>query len=359
MTSDNRIHIQLCKHLGAFALDVDLTLPDRGVSVLFGPSGCGKTTLLRCIAGLTRADGVLTMNGEVWQDDRKFLPVHQRPLAYVFQETSLFPHLSVQQNLTYGYRRVPANERHVSLDQATEWLGLQTLLARMPDRLSGGERQRVAVARALLTSPRLLLMDEPLSALDEASKRDILPYLDQLHARLAIPVLYVTHSRDELARVADHVVLMDQGRILATGGLADTLTRLDLPGSQDEDTGVVVEATIAERDREWHLARADFSGGQLWVKDTGQALGSSIRLRILARDVSVALSVHDDHSILNTLPATVGERVPTGHPAMTLVKLMVGQTPVLSRLTALSASNLALEPGKRVWLQIKSVALLD
>lgn len=359
MTSASRVHAQFRKSLGSFTLDVDLSLPNRGVSVLFGPSGCGKTTLLRCIAGLTRADGRLTVNGDTWQDRQHFMPVHRRPLAYVFQETSLFPHLTVRRNLEYGYRRVPKSDRQVMPDQAIDWLGLQHLLERRPDRLSGGERQRVAIARALLTSPRLLMMDEPLSALDQTSKQDILPYLEQLHGQLAMPVLYVTHSRDELARIADHVVMMDQGRVMAEGGLADTLARLDLPGSQDEDAGVVVEATIGERDQQWHLARADFPGGHLWVKDTGHAVGSNIRLRILARDVSLALTEHDDQSILNSVQATVSGLAPESHPAMTMIRLDAQGTPILARLTRLSADRLQLTPGKSVWVQIKSVALLD
>lgn len=353
------IHAQFDTQRGNFHLGVDLQLPGRGITALFGPSGCGKTTLLRCISGLDRARGTLIVNGETWQDKQRFLPVHQRPLAYVFQEASLFPHLCVRRNLEYGYRRVPAAKRKVGFEQAVEWLGLASFLNRMPSGLSGGERQRVTIARALLTSPRLLLMDEPLSALDQRSKSEILPYLEQLHDSLSIPVLYVTHSADELARLADHVVLLDKGQAVASGPLAETMARLDLPLPREEEAGVVLEATVTTVDRRWHLAQAEFPGGSLWVRDHDFDIGRRIRVRVLAKDVSIALERHDGLSILNLLPATVTDIVDNGHPAAALVRTLVGPTPILSRVTACSAHALALTPGKQVWLQIKSVAVLE
>lgn len=198
-----------------FRLDVDLTLPGRGVTALFGHSGSGKTTLLRCIAGLERSpQGFLSFKGEVWQDAATWLPTYRRPLGYVFQEASLFPHLTVMGNLRYGLRRVTAGQR-AHLEQAIELLGIAPLLKRRPDRLSGGERQRVGIARALAVNPRVLLMDEPLAALDHQRKQEILPYLERLHDTLAIPVLYVSHSPDEVARLADHLVVMEDGQALA------------------------------------------------------------------------------------------------------------------------------------------------
>jgi molybdenum ABC transporter ATP-binding protein len=229
--------------------EVDLELPGRGVTGLFGHSGSGKTTLLRCIAGLVRAPkGRLVFRGEVWQDENTWVPTHRRSLGYVFQEASLFPHLTVMGNLRYGQKRAPAPvaaEDRVSLDQAIALLGIDHLLTRKPDRLSGGERQRVAIARALAVSPRVLLMDEPLAALDIARKQEILPYLERLHDELAIPVLYVSHAPDEVARLADHLVVMDGGRVLASGPLKETLARLDLPTAFSEDAGVVIEAVVA------------------------------------------------------------------------------------------------------------------
>lgn len=341
-----------------FTLDVDLALPGRGVTALFGHSGSGKTTLLRCIAGLERArEGRLTVNGEVWQDERHWLPTHKRPIGYVFQEASLFPHLSVLGNLRYGMKRMFAPQR-VSLDHAIELLGIGHLLDRKPDRLSGGERQRVGIARALSVSPRLLLMDEPLAALDLKRKQEILPYLERLHDELDIPVLYVSHSPDEVARLADHLVAMEDGKVLADGPLGDTLARLDLPIRLGEDAGVVIEAMVAERDANWHLIRVDFAGGNLWVRDNDMPLGHHARVRILARDVSLSHDKGEDTSILNALPARVTAIADDSHPALALVRLDIGDTPLIARLTKRSANHLALRPGMEVWAHIKAVALI-
>ena len=211
MTTRDGIQAQFKLSYSGFALDVDLALPGRGISAIYGASGSGKTSLLRCIAGLDRAVGQLCVNGEVWQDESHFLPPHQRSLGYVFQEASLFAHLTVRGNLDYGLNRLAPAQRKVSLDHALDLLGIAHLMERKPEGLSGGERQRVAIARALLTSPRLLLMDEPLAALDLPRKREILPYLERLHTELDIPLLYVSHSPDELARLADHLVVLELG----------------------------------------------------------------------------------------------------------------------------------------------------
>ena len=343
----------------SFTLDVDLDLPGKGVTALFGPSGCGKTTLLRCMAGLTRAtQGQLTVHGQVWQDASRFTPTHQRPLGYVFQEANLFAHLNVQRNLLYGLARVPVAERRIAQSSVVELLGIAHLLERMPLGLSGGERQRVAIARALLTSPRLLLMDEPLAALDLARKKEFLPYLERLHDELDIPVLYVSHAPDEVARLADHIVVMQDGRAVGAGPLTETLARLDLPIHLGEDAGVVLHAVVAEIDTVWHLARVEFPGGSLWVRDAGHALGHAVRVRILARDVSVALAPVAGVSIQNCLPATVEQMAGDYHPALSLLRLRVGESPLLARLTRRSSAALALEPGKPVWVQIKAVALI-
>ena len=342
-----------------FALDVNLDMPGRGVTALFGHSGSGKTTLLRCIAGLEHVSGGhLSVNGEVWQDDGVFLPTYQRPLGYVFQEASLFPHLTVKRNLEFGLNRVNAADRRVSLDHAIELLGIGSLLDRLPDRLSGGEKQRVAIARALAVSPKILLMDEPLAALDLERKQEILPYLERLHDELDIPVLYVSHAPDEVARLADHIVAMEAGCVMASGPLTETLARLDLPIRLGEDAGVVLDAVVAERDAKWHLVRADFAGGHFWVRDGGHPAGQHVRVRVLARDVSLALEKQTGTSILNTLPATVAEIVNDTHPALALVKLQVGDSSLVARLTRRSANNLSLKPGQPVYAQIKAVALI-
>jgi molybdate transport system ATP-binding protein len=352
-----------------FALDVDLALPGRGVTALFGPSGSGKTTLLRCIAGLERAPhGRLAIDGEVWQDGDACVPTHRRPIGYVFQEASLFPHLSVQGNLDYALKRSsrrPASadfrrrSTNADFDQIVGLLGIGALLERRPDRLSGGERQRVAIARALLTAPRLLLMDEPLAALDLARKNEILPYLERLHDELEIPLLYVSHAPDEVARLADHLVVLDAGRAVAQGPLTETLARIDLPIRLGEDAGVVLDGTVVERDENWQLARIGFPGGHVWVRDGGHALGDHVRVRILARDVSIAREAVHATSILNTLPAQVVELAPDAHPALTLVRLTIGgASPVIARITRRSACGLELRPGETVLVQVKSVALI-
>lgn len=352
------LEVRCQAQLGEFALDVDINLPACGVTAIFGHSGSGKTSLLRCIAGLQAAEGRVVLKEQVWQDDETRLPVHQRPLAYVFQEASLFPHLSVKRNLEYGYKRVPAEQRRIAFDDAVEWLGLEQLLSRKPDKLSGGERQRVAIARALLTSPELLLMDEPLSALDHASKQSILPYLERLHQTLSIPVLYVTHSPDEVARLADHLVVMEKGKVAAQGALSEVLSSLELPIKLGDEAGVVLEAEVTARDARWHLIAAQFNGGVIWLPDDGQVIGQSMRLRVLARDVSIALDAHLNQSMQNLLPATV-KSIREERPGVAMVQLCVASTLVLSRVTARAVDKLQLAEGKSVWIQVKSVAVIE
>jgi molybdate transport system ATP-binding protein len=341
-----------------FVLDVELAVPSRGVTAVFGPSGCGKTTLLRAIAGLEHGrHGFLRVGSMVWQDGERFVPTHRRPLGYVFQEASLFPHLNVRRNLEYGLRRVPARERKVSLDRAIGLLGIGPLLGRAAHQLSGGERQRVAIARALAVSPRVLLMDEPLSALDLARKREIMPYLESLHDELEIPVIYVSHSPDEVARLADHVVLLEAGRIRASGTTARMLTRLDLPLAHGDDAEALVQATVAGHDEAFDLTHLDFAGGRFTVPGRALPVGRAVRLRVAARDVSVTLAHQSATSILNIFPARVEEITAEGG-AQVMVRLTAGGVPLLSRVTRRSAATLDLKPGRSVYAQVKSVALL-
>lgn len=354
MTIEARFHIGK----GDFTLNVDLRLPGQGVTALLGPSGCGKTTLLRALAGLDcRRDGYLKVGDRVWQAAGQFVPTHRRSLGYVFQEANLFPHLSVHGNLEYGLKRVPAAERRVSLHSAIELLGIGHLLERRTDQLSGGERQRVAIARALAMSPGILLMDEPLSALDPARKLDIMPYLESLHDELDIPVIYVSHSPDEVARLADYLVLMDSGRVQSAGPIAEMLTRLDLPMAHGDDAEALVEAVVAEHDVEFQLTYLDFPGGRFTVAHKAIPEGRPVRLRVAARDVSLTLEHQSDTSILNIFPVTVDEITPTGNAQVT-VRLSAGGVPLLSRVTRKSAALLGLERGKAVYAQAKSVALL-
>ncbi len=342
-----------------FTLDVDFSIPSKGVTAIFGPSGCGKTTLLRAIAGLEPCrDAYLKVGNTTWQQGRDCVPTHKRSLAYVFQEASLFSHLTVKANLKYGMKRVPVSERKVSLNRVIELLDISSLLERRADQLSGGERQRVAIARALSVSPEILLMDEPLSALDLNRKREILPYIESLHAELNIPVIYVSHSPDEVARLADHLVLLENGQITAQGPTSEMLTRLDLPLAHGDDAASLVHATVAGHDDEYHLTYLEFSGGRFTVARKPLVVGLPVRLRLVARDVSITLEHQSGTSILNIFPSIV-EDVISENASEMIVKLSVGGVTLLSRVTRKSAALLNLKKGQAVYAQIKSIALLS
>jgi molybdate transport system ATP-binding protein len=362
---------------GDFCLDVDVRFPSRGVSAVFGPSGSGKTTLLRAIAGLEKSDaGFLKVGDCVWQDDGCFTAPHRRAIGYVFQEPSLFDHLDVRRNIAYGRKRVAEKERKVSVEDVVELLGIGHLLDRYPRQLSGGEQQRVAIARALATSPAVLLMDEPLASLDEARKHEILPYFESLHRELDIPMLYVSHSKDEVMRLGDHMVLLDQGRVQATGGVAEVFSRMDLPLAHELDARSVIEGVVVAQDTEFGLSYVDFSGGRFAVANKNPlanktpvannnpvannylALGSAVRLLVRASDISITLARASETSIMNVFPATVEEVTRDGDAHVT-TRLMVGATPMIGKITRKSATTLGLQPGMSVFVQIKSVALLS
>ncbi|NNA92026.1 molybdenum ABC transporter ATP-binding protein [Pseudomonas gessardii] len=357
------IEVRLQLQYSGFALDVDLKLPGRGVTALYGHSGSGKTTCLRCIAGLERAgEGFVHINEQVWQDSRNgvFVPPHKRALGYVFQEASLFPHLSVLANLAFGLKRIPRAQRRVDMAQATQLLGIGHLLDRHPQHLSGGERQRVGIARALLTSPQLLLMDEPLAALDSQRKSEILPYLERLHDQLEIPVLYVSHAQDEVARLADHIVLLSEGRALASGPIGETLARLDLPLALGDDAGVVIDGTVSGHDAHYQLLTLQLPDSplQMRVAHTALAPGQHLRFKVRARDVSLSLQPGAHSSILNCLPVTVIQEIPADNSAHVLVRLDAAGTPLLARITRYSRDQLRVHPGQVLWAQIKAVAVL-
>ena len=357
------IHTRLKLNFSGFALDVDLHLPGRGVTALYGPSGSGKTTCLRCIAGLERAEnGFIQVNDEVWQDSDKniFVPPHKRALGYVFQEASLFPHLSVLANLEFGLKRIPKPQRRVDMAHATELLGIGHLLDRHPQHLSGGERQRIGIARALLTSPKLLLMDEPLAALDSQRKNEILPYLQRLHDELEIPVLYVSHSQDEVARLADHLVLLSDGKALASGPIGETLARLDLPLALGDDAGVVVEGHVSAYDPHYQLLTLQLPGTDLSIRvaHAPMSQGQALRCKVQARDVSLSLQSVEQSSILNRLPVTVVSEIGADNAAHVLIRLNAAGTPLLARITRYSRDQLGVHPGQQLWAQIKAVAVL-
>ena len=363
--SAEALHLQAHLDLGGFVLDVAVDLPGRGITALFGPSGSGKTSCLRVLAGLERrARGRVAAGADVWQDSAQslFVPPHRRALGYVFQEASLFAHLNVQDNLTFGFRRTPAGEQRHGWDRPLELLGIGHLLQRWPHELSGGERQRVAIARALATSPRLLLMDEPLAALDAARKAEILPYLERLQTELDIPVIYVSHAIDEVARLADHLVLLEAGRVAAQGPTSRLLTRLDLPLAHGDSAAAVIAGTVLGHEPGFHLTQVGFPGCNLrFVSPARQRVrvpGETVRLRVQARDVSLTLSHQADTSILNVLPACVLE-LREDSPGYVMVVLDTSGTRLLARVTRKSADALQLAPGTSVFAQVKGVALLD
>ncbi len=344
-----------------FSLSLDLTLPAKGVTVLFGHSGSGKTTCLRAMAGLEKlSEGYFSAAGEVWQDSGNglFIPTYKRNIGYVFQEAGLFPHLTVQQNLEYGLKRIASSKRRVEKDSVCSLLGIEHLLDRSTARLSGGERQRVSIARALLTSPDLLLMDEPLSALDNGRKAEILPYLERLHKELSIPVIYVTHAMEELARLADHIVLFDQGRIVASDSALNIMSDPQHQALFGTGLGSIVETKIVEHCAD-HMTRLDI-GEQtnLWILGHYGTIGEQYRCRILASDVGICLSMPEDSSISNEIPVTIKQIEPTAKPGEVALLLETRHgTRLLSLITQHSLKKLSLTTGMDVWAQVKSVAV--
>jgi len=368
---DLRLDFDEQKNSSDFAFSINAELPGTGIIAIYGASGSGKTTLLRCIAGLqSEVQGSLSVKGESWHDSSSSssLPAHQRPVGYVFQEASLFPHLTVEDNLAYAIKRADKDSPGIAYGQLLQLLGIEHLLARQPADLSGGERQRVAIARALLIKPRLLLMDEPLAALDTPRKREILPYLEALHRELDIPVLYVTHSLEEVARLADHLLVLDQGKVREQGPMMQVLARLDSSLQGEDGNGAVLMGEVSQREGQWHQVRVEFPGGSLWVGDSGEDLGEKLRLRILARDVSLSLVDNQQSSIVNRLPCVITGMVPDRDESMVLVGLGIGiettekagneESKLVARISRRSVHELQLEPGKQVWAQVKSVAIL-
>jgi molybdate transport system ATP-binding protein len=350
--------------LGKFSLDAGFTAPAKGVTALFGPSGCGKTTVLRCLAGLLRLpDGLCVIGGDVWQDrSGAFLPTHKRPLGYVFQEASLFAHLSVRRNLMFGAPRGEgeAGRGRIAFDEMVELLGITALLDRAPGKLSGGERQRVAIGRALLSQPKLLLMDEPLSALDRATKDEILPFLERLRDRLSLPIVYITHALAEVERLADQIVLLDKGRVIGAGPLDKLQSDPALPLAIARDAAVTLDGVIEKHDSGYGLLTLSVSGGSLIVPAPKAATGEHRRVRVIAGDVSLAREPLGLSSILNVLPARIASATPVEADEIIAVLALGADgsgARLLSRLTRKSWDALGLAEGMSVHAQVKAVAL--
>jgi len=359
----NVIRAQFRGRLGQFALDASFNIPATGVTALFGPSGCGKTSVLRCLAGLQYLpDGYCSIDSDVWQDGVRFRRPHERPVGYVFQEASLFPHLSVRRNLLYGAPRGGAVERgkEASWDEVIDLLGLSALLDRSPQNLSGGERQRVAIGRALLSQPKLLLMDEPLSALDRMTKDEILPFLERLHERLSLPVIYISHDMAEVERMADHLVLMRAGQVIAVGPLAELQSDPSLPLLKTRDAAVSLDATMKSYDLQYGLASLAVDGATLVIPAARGEAGQRRRIRILAGDVSLALEPVLSSTILNSLPVRIASQTPVGEHEVVAVLALGADgegARILSRMTRRSWEHLGLHQGQLVYAQVKSVAL--
>lgn len=354
------VEVRLSGTRGAFTLDVAFTVPASGVTAVFGPSGSGKTTLLRCLAGLERLPGTVRFGSRVWQrpDTGEFVPPEARRIGYVFQEAALFPHLTVRQNLVFAWQRAGAS-RAITVERATEALGVGELLSRAPATLSGGERQRVAIARALAANPVLLLMDEPVAALDVAARASVLTHLLQIRERLAIPIFYVTHAVDEVARLADRVLWLRAGSVHAEGATGAVLARLDVGEQLGEEAGGLIEARVERHDEAYHLTELSTAWGPMLVRRVPARAGATVRLRIRANDVSIGLVAETRSSILNVLPAIVRELSDTSG-GETLVRLECpngGASDLLARITRRSSEDLALTPGKRVFARIKGVSV--
>jgi molybdate transport system ATP-binding protein len=348
-----RAHVRLPR--AEFTLDAQLAAPSRGITGILGPSGSGKTTLLRCIAGLEPGcAGSVTVNGATWQDAARFVPPHGRAVGFVFQDARLFPHLDVRRNLDYGARRSAGGG--VTFDETVELLGLAPLLARKPTGLSAGEAQRVALGRALLRNPRVILMDEPLANLDPERRQEVLPFLERLHARLTVPILYVSHSVDEVVRLCDHLVLMSGGSVRGAGSLQEVLGQADLIGKLGEEFGSILDGTVRAVDVQYELTEIDTPAGRFLVPGRHGAPGQVLRLRILARDVSVTLAAPQQTTILNALPAVVASLQPRAGGHVDL-ELRVGEATLLARISRRSSDVLGLQPGTRCYAQVKGAAV--
>lgn len=358
----SHVHARFSLSLSAFHLDIAMDVPMGGITAVFGPSGCGKTTLLRCLAGLERAPrGYLELGGDVWQDEDHgiFLPLSRRPIGYVFQEPRLFPHLRVQDNLLYGWNRTPAAARHIHIDQIIDVLDLVHLLERHPVHLSGGEQQRVAIGRALLRNPKLLLMDEPLSSLDYHRKLEILPFIQRLDSAFQVPIIYVSHDVQEIVQLARRVLFLKGGTIVTSGTVHEVFSHLNLrdlvPAS---DIGAILDTQVAHHDMEYGLTQLSFPGGQLSVPQQSRRVGEPVRVQILAKDVSIVAN-HPSFqtSVLNVFKAKILDIRPQdpAHPFVD-IKLDIG-VPLLATITRKSLTALNLRTGQEVYAQIKTVSL--
>ena len=344
-----------------FNLNVELDLPARGVTVVFGPSGSGKTTLLRCLSGLEKVpSGYMKIADQVWQDEGIFIPIQERKIGLVFQESRLFPHLSIQDNLLYGYQRTQPAERNLQLDEVAQVLNLEALLKRRPEKLSGGERQRVAIGRALLTSPKLLLMDEPLASLEMQLKAEIIPFIKKIENEFKTPIVYVTHSMNEVLQLVDTMVILKSGKIENIGSVEEVFSDVRSRESlSDEQLGAVLETLVLEHDEGFGLTKLDFMGQILHVPRQNIPVGQSLRVHIHSRDVSLSTaSPEGATSVLNILRAKVKKVGDIDLKKYSVdIELDAGR-PILATITRKSLDNLNLQPGQPVYVHIKAIKMV-
>ena len=368
--TESRITIscQLSRTKTEFDLDVKLDLPDHGVTVIFGPSGCGKTSLLRCIAGLEKqASGEIRFREQVWMSQSKFTPAHQRPVGFVFQQSSLFPHLSVRKNLEFAQARsnqiTSSVQTMPAFGELVELLDLESCLEQKAAQLSGGQKQRAAIARSLLVDPELLLMDEPTSALDEQRKQQLIPYLLKLKDALKLPIIYVTHSLTDAAKLADQVVLIDEGKVVNYGETKQVFSTLNAPYVFEDEIGVLLEGEVSTIDLKWKLGQIRVNKDHhLWLPQENLTEGNRVRIRILARDISLSLSKAGDSSIQNVVPVKISKLESSDLSASSLVHLQLESKEstqiLIARITNRSIHALKLAEGQSVWAQIKAAAIV-
>jgi molybdate transport system ATP-binding protein len=359
------LQINLDTKIGSFSLALNTKLPSTGLSAVFGPSGCGKTTLLKCIAGLNHAEGHVMLNDTCWQNSagQLYLSAHERRLAYIFQDARLLPHLSVLENIKLNrvFRGLP--EKGKALDKAIDEFELEQLLNHKPAQLSGGQRQRVGLARAIASEPDLIMMDEPLSALDETSKSEVMTHLKRFKRNTETPILYVSHSIEEVAQLADHMLIMSNGRLVTSGQVYDVISAHPELFSESQLSSIIA-ARVVEIDQKHHLVRAEINAENdqpisVWLNAGDVALGSEVRLRIAARDISLSLINNMQQSIMNSLPVTVAKVNDTRSPGIMSISLQLGSQTIHTQITQKSFSNLGLTVGSGLWAQVKALSVFE